>query len=106
MISKIGKKWRLSFRMVVYREGKYWFAHCLDMDIVAEGDSPTEALADCLRLMAFQIEAATDDAEFRSLFRPAPPEYWELFSQADDLTVDAPYPPFVDRLEAREVAFC
>jgi len=91
--------------MVVYREGKYWFAHCLDMDVVAEGTTPTDALASLLRLMAFQIEE-TDEAEFRSLFRPAPPEFWELFWRASDVDVEGPCPPFVNRLEAREVAVC
>jgi hypothetical protein len=94
---------RLSLRMVVYREGKYWFAHCLDMDIVAEGNSPTQALADLLDLMAFQIEVACNEAEFTGLFKAAPPEIWELFSRGSDLKVAPPFPPMVQSLEAREV---
>ncbi len=73
---------RFSLRFVLYREGEWWFGHCLELDIVAEGATPKEALHDVLDLCASQIETAVKHGDVESIFRPAPAEFWRLFCLA------------------------
>jgi hypothetical protein len=92
-----------SFRFLVYQEGRYWFAHNLETDIVAEGSDPQEAIADLFRLMAFQLETIADEGGLDAFFRPAPPEFWALFSRAKVINVDNPFPDLASSVEAREL---
>jgi len=62
-----------------YREGTAWIAHCLELDIVAEGTSADAAMNDVLDLCAFQINTAVANNDLESIFRPAPARYWSLF---------------------------
>jgi hypothetical protein len=76
------KDLKLDLRGVVYREGKAWIAHCLELDIVSEGANAEAAMNDMLDLCAFQIETATKNNDLESIFRPAPAKYWNLFYSA------------------------
>lgn len=72
----------IELRGVVYREGQWWISHCLEMDVVAEGDSPFEALSSAVELCGIKIEEAMRDGNLRSIYRAAPPETWELYARA------------------------
>lgn len=52
-----------------------WTAHCLDVDVVAQGKSPEFVLADALLMAAttLKIDRAAGDDPYR---RRAPEEYW------------------------------
>ncbi len=95
---------RIPLRAVAYRHGEWWIAHCLELDLVAEGHSPTEALRDLLDLSATQIKAAIKRGDLASIFRPAPPEIWATFSRAGDARVGKKPRRPVERFEAREAA--
>ena len=73
---------KLDLRGVVYREGDAWIAHCLELDIVAEGPNAEAAMNDLLDLCAFQIDTAIENNDLESIFRPAPAKYWNLFYSA------------------------
>jgi hypothetical protein len=102
------EKFRMTLRFLVYPEGEWWFAHCLELDIVAEGKTDHEAFADVLRLCALQIETAIQDGDLESIFRPAPAEFWRLFSLAKDYPEAVPPAPELPygtlEFEARELA--
>src|SRR5947209_2140777 len=51
----------VNLRFLVYREDETWLAHCLEMDIVAEGDTPESAVSDLVDLCNFQIATAMED---------------------------------------------
>jgi hypothetical protein len=76
------KEPKLDLRGVVYREGSAWIAHCLELDIVAEGPNADAAMKDLLDLCAFQIDTAIDNNDLESILRPAPAKYWNLFYSA------------------------
>jgi hypothetical protein len=98
------KNYRLSLDIIVYRSGPHWIAHCLQTDIVSEGDSAGDAIASVLRLMAFQLETASEDEDINSIFRPAPAEYWSLFARGADIAIEQrPFLECVSSIEAREV---
>ena len=73
---------RIELRGVIYREGEWWIAHCLEMDVAAEGDTPFEAVSSAAQLCGLKIEDAMREGDMRSIYRPAPPELWELYDRA------------------------
>jgi predicted RNase H-like HicB family nuclease len=57
-----------------------WLAHCLNWDVVTQGDSPNHAIAMMCEALDLVIEADEDD-DFDSSTRPAAPiELWREFS--------------------------
>jgi hypothetical protein len=103
--AKAKKAFRIELRAVAYRHGEWWIAHCLELDLVAEGKTPKDAMKDVMDLCCTQIEAAMGSGDLQSIFRAAPPEIWAMFSRAED----APFkglrePSCVERFEAREAA--
>lgn len=73
------KELQIDLRAILSREDEVWLAHCLEMDIVAEGNTPREAVQDLIDLCTFQIETAIEHHDLASVFRPAPPEVWIQF---------------------------
>ncbi len=72
----------LSLRAVLYPENGLWFAHCLELDIVAEGRTPKQAIKSLDELCELQVRVALDEGDLESIFRPAPAEIWKLFFMA------------------------
>jgi hypothetical protein len=105
--SKAVEDVRVELRAVVYRHQEWWIAHCLELDLVSEGTTPENALRDLLEISIFQVETAQEMGNLESIFRPAPPEIWAMYSRAGNL------PPMkkkltsrsIERFEAREAAF-
>jgi hypothetical protein len=106
-------KFRLDLRFVVYREDDVWLAHCLELDIVAEGASANEALRDALRLCAVQFEFAVEQGDISSAFRAAPPEFWAMYAKSATMSTPQEkmlegWPPafVIGSVEAREPELC
>lgn len=94
---------RIQLRAVLYREDRWWIAHCLELDIVAHGDTAGEAAKDLIELVDMQIETAMENGDLPSIFRPAPPQIWGLYWKGEDAPVaDKPRQP-VERLDVREL---
>ena len=93
---------RIPLRAVVYPHGKWWIAHCLELDLVAEGDTPELALQDLIDLSSIQIKTAIKNQDLKSAFSAAPPEIWAMFSRAKDRPVKKKLPVSVESFEARE----
>ncbi len=93
---------RIPLRAVVYPHGKWWIAHCLELDLVAEGTTPESALQDLIDLSSVQIKMAVKNNDLRSAFSAAPPEIWAMFSRAKDRPLKKKPTAPVERFEARE----
>jgi hypothetical protein len=78
-MAKTKSSLRINLSAVVYQEGDAWIAHCLELDIVSEGTSRDDALQGLVSLCDFQIKVAMEEGDLRSIFRPAPPEAWQMF---------------------------
>ena len=52
-------------------------AHCLDMDIAAEGKNEAEAMKNLTNLIKVQLEYCLENNMLESAFRQAPQKYWE-----------------------------
>ena len=81
---------QIDLRAVAYHEENRWFAHCLELDIVADGETPVAAMSNLVDLVRIQIVDACEHASFDTLFRVAPPEIWDMYAQAQAVENDQP----------------
>ena len=75
-------KTQFELRIVAYREEGIWLAHCLELDIVAEGKSSKKAVHDLVDLCILQIKVAIEENDLPAIIRPAPAEIWTMFFAA------------------------
>jgi len=72
-------KGTLSLRLNVLVErqpdGQY-LAHCLELDLVAEGSTPDEACSELLNAIDVQVRTCIQNDNMANLFFPAPKEVW------------------------------
>lgn len=100
----------ISLSAVIYPEGQAWIAHCLELDIVAQGSSDEEAFLNLDDLVQFQIETAMQEGDICSIFRQAPPSICHIFSlaksarRAQMALKTRKRPSFISRFEARAFA--
>jgi len=97
---------RLSLCALIYQDDKCWVAHCLETDVVAEGETPTKAFVNLQSLTEFQIETALEDGDLESIFRPAPPEIHAAFARASDQPIRRRPPKGVKSFEVRGLQPC
>jgi predicted RNase H-like HicB family nuclease len=97
-------KAKINLSAIIYREEGVWLAHCLEMDVVAEGDKPQKAFKDLDELCELQIKTALEEGDLETVFRPAPPEIWKMFWMGREKTQKKhrTFGP-VKRFEAREL---
>jgi hypothetical protein len=95
----------IPLRAVIYREGKWWIAHCLELDLVAEGPSPRRAFQDLMDLSLLQLRVAEEEGDLQSIFRPAPANVWMMFGKANPISTGRTprLPNLIERFEAREL---
>jgi len=80
MVKSLHQGVDLELRSVLYREGNFHLAHCLELDLVGEGATPREALDTLVELVECHVATAIEDGDLASIFRPAPAELWRLYS--------------------------
>jgi hypothetical protein len=97
------EKINIDLRAVVYREGDWWIAHCLELDLVAEGKTPQSALKDLIDLSTFQIQVATEEGDLESVFRPAPAHLWAMYASAEEIEVSKRLKKPIRRLDNLEL---
>jgi predicted RNase H-like HicB family nuclease len=93
----------LRLSALIYREDQWWIAHCIEMDVVAEGETPMKAFENLQTLTALQIETALEDGDLQSVFRQAPPEICAAFATGIAKRVRRRPPKHVARFEVRSL---
>ncbi|MEX0728201.1 MAG: hypothetical protein WD065_18170 [Planctomycetaceae bacterium] len=78
---------RLSLRVVFYYESDRWIAHCLEFDLLGDGDSKEEALQCLSAAISLQIEDSVKYNNPRNLIDPADGKYFEMFAKGRDIAV-------------------
>lgn len=76
---------RFSFSGVAFQEDGEWCAHCLELDIVAHGNDPHDAMDNLWESVDLQITAAMEEDNLPQVFRAAPPEIFLKFAQGKDI---------------------
>jgi len=105
-MARNGSNFSINLSAVAYREDQLWLAHCLELDIVAEAKSVDDAIQSLISLCDLQIKVAIEDGDLQSIFRPAPPKFWKLFTlaQKKQLRHKRSFKTPVHRFETRQLA--
>jgi len=102
LISKDGVL-SVSANILIKEEDGLFVAHCLELDIVATGDSMDQAQRECVALICAQIEYAFAHDNLSNLYHPAPPEVWTEFFTCTTKQEERYY-PLEKRLEENIVS--
>src|SRR3954467_15450680 len=79
------RRMRIPLRVVFYREGEAWVAHCLEFDLAGDGETRSEALERLAAAIAIQAEASRDFGNVGNLFSPADGELFRRFAAGSDV---------------------
>ncbi len=61
----------ISLRVVCFREGETWFAHCLEFDLIGDGPTQADALGHLAEVIRIQVEFSLEHNNLNNLFSPA-----------------------------------
>lgn len=111
------KPLRVPLRVVFYREGAAWIAHCLEFDLIGDGATRNDALEALSDAIVLQVEASLRHDNRANLFSPAEGKYFEMFAEGQEITKGVleiqliverlrSASPIIDQVEAREYADC
>ncbi len=74
------KSFRIPLKAVLYKENEIWLAHCLEFDLIGDGQTPTHALKNLSKAIAVQVKASIKHKCLQNLFVPADAKYWAMFA--------------------------
>ena|SRR5438552_14506310 len=94
----------IDLRAVVYRDGEFWCAHCLELDLVASGSTVARAVRDLIVASEIQIQDGIDDHDLAAALRPAPAEYWRMYFAGRSARFKVKPARPISRFEIREMA--
>jgi hypothetical protein len=71
--------WRIPLRVVFYKDGKSWIAHCLEFDLCGDGTTRKSALVGLSKAIALQLQFSLKHKNKENLFSPAPSDIQAMF---------------------------
>ncbi|MCA9080890.1 MAG: hypothetical protein KDA58_10050 [Planctomycetaceae bacterium] len=77
----------MSLRVVFYYQSDRWIAHCLEFDLMGDGDTQVEALASLSEAISLQVEASLESSNLENLFSPADGRYLAMFAKGRNVAV-------------------
>ena len=83
----MSRHFRFTFLMYPCKEDpRKVVAHCLELDLVAVGDTRPKAIELLKELIEDTLEAAIADDTLAQVFRPAPQKYWAMYATSTRYT--------------------
>lgn len=76
---------RVPIRIVFYRDDGSWIAHCLEFDLLGDGETREAALEQLAQAIRIQLEATRDYGNPANLFAPAEGKYFRMFAAGEDV---------------------
>ncbi len=70
--------------IIFYPEDEHYVAHCLEFDLVAQGDNVGESSQNLLDAVELQTAYALETGYLENLIQPAPPEFWHMLLKSED----------------------
>lgn len=80
------RHYRITLRIVFYKEEGRWIAHCLEFDLLGDGDTKQSAMERLHQAIALQIEQSLKHNNPANLFSPADGEFQRMFAAGTDVT--------------------
>jgi len=99
---------RLPIRVVFYKEGSTWVAHCLEFDLIGDGETREEALDRLWEAITIQIEVSLQHDNPSNLFNPADGRFFEMFAAGKNIAIgelhlgEPQAPRHIDRVEIED----
>jgi len=81
------KPLRVPLHVVFYQEDGSWIAHCLEFDLIGDGETKVDALESLNEAIRLQVEHSLEHNNPRNLFTPADGRYFEMFARGADVAV-------------------
>lgn len=81
------KTYRMPLRVVFYYEQDRWIAHCLEFDLIGDGESQAEALECLQEAVRLQVAASVEHDNPDNLFRPADGRYFRMFAEGSQVAL-------------------
>jgi predicted RNase H-like HicB family nuclease len=78
---------RIPLRVVFYREGGEWVAHCLEFDLLGAGSTKESAIEQLGEAVSLQIAASVEHNNPANLFSPADGRFHRMFAAGRDVAV-------------------
>jgi predicted RNase H-like HicB family nuclease len=72
-------KLRMDLRAVFYKEGDYWIAHCLEMDVMGHGHTRKQAFLRMNDAICTQIERSVDHDNLDNISMPADARFFQMY---------------------------
>lgn len=82
---KLMQQYRVPLRIVFYQDDGRWIAHCLEFDLVGDGDSTDSALRMLVDAIGTQVEASVKHGDPASLFVPADARLLAMFAAGKEV---------------------
>ncbi len=70
----------MPIRVVLYRDDGAWVAHCLEFDLMGDGETKTQALANLSDAISAQVQASLELDNPDNLFHPADGRLFAMFA--------------------------
>ncbi len=84
----MARVFHIPLRVVFYREEADWIAHCLEFDLLGDGQSKEEAIESLTKAIELQVEASLGQhPNPQNLFSPAPGEFLRMFAVGREVAV-------------------
>jgi predicted RNase H-like HicB family nuclease len=80
------KQLRMPLRAVLYEEDSLWIAHCLELDLIGDGETQERALESLSKAIVIQVEATIKYQNPANLFKPAEGRYFRMFAAGQDVS--------------------
>ncbi len=100
---------RLRLRIVFYKEDGDWVAHCLEFNLLGDGETKQQAMERLCEAIALQMQATAENKNPLNLFTPADGKFFEMFASGTDVAVAELHmemnPP-ARRIENYEIEAC
>ena len=81
------KTYRIPLQIVLYKEGDRHIAHCLQLDLIGDGETVNEAIKSLGQAILTQVEAVIKYGDVADLFSPADGKYFEMFASGKDIAI-------------------
>src|SRR5262249_42937258 len=78
--------------VVFYYEQDRWIAHCLQFDLIGDGETKSEAIDVLMQAISMQVEASLESHDIENLFHPADGRYFGMFAMGRDIEIDGAAP--------------
>src|SRR4051812_11318382 len=77
----------IPLRVVLYKSGLDWVAHCLEFDICGDGPTKKHALANMVVALQIQVEQSINHGNPSNLFTPAHGKLFKMFAAGKQVEI-------------------